>query len=228
MIIVFNKTINNICGTFRPCHRLDAHRSYINAEKFLALRKNWPGKKRVCEEASRQVETYKKGIIILIPDARRWPSKYWLDEKHIFDELQRVYNVDYRSNNTDYFCLTCLLANAGTLPSRSNSWELFFLCNLKSFSIGLAEAIWNACDDSTYVKLLCLAEKRAERLDNGSVSPKRVTGVKAVGDITYTRLCQSWLFKYVQQRLNEGAIDPRYIKKARKAIFDISMRASDC
>lgn len=230
----FDSIVQNLCTEMHyrtaahPCCYSMEHHIYVCNELALKIWRCLPGYKRVCNAAIREYEQYRERIIKLIPDAQKRPSYYWLDENHIFDEILKVYNVDYRCNDTDYFCLTCLLANTGAIPGRSNSCALFFLCNLKSFSTGLARAIWNTCDESTFVKLLCLAEKRAERLHNGSVSPRYVTGVKAVGDITYTRLCQSWLFKYVQQQLNEGAIDPRYIKKARKVIFDISMRADGC
>ena len=63
---------------------------------------------------------------------------------------------------------------------------------------------------------------------DGSVRARKVLGVGELGDITYTRLCQSWLFVHVQKQFDDGNIDPQYIKKVQKAIFNISMRANSC
>ena len=143
-------------------------------------------------------------------------------------EILCVHNVDYSRNFIGYLCLNLLIELIEKKPNEEDYMMLIFLCNIDVCSMSLFKSVWGVIGADTLALLLLDAEKIAENYNDEESPCSEPLPFDEMGDITYTRLCQCWLFKYIRQQLNDGNIDPHYITKVKRAIFNISMRAGGC
>ena len=201
------------------------HYYFVECVMTLKLWRYLPGHEKECKKADCYIEQYKNRICKLIPTAQKWYSDYWLDERHILKEILRVHNVDYSHNFISYLCLNVLLVQAEKKSNDVDYEALIYLCNIDICSMSLVKIVWDA---SELALLLLYAEKIADNLNDKKDPYGLPLPFDGMGDITYTSLCQCWLFKYVRQQLNEGSIAPQYITDTKRAIFNISMRANGC
>ena len=230
----FMEAIENI--SFELCVRMPdhphgysfEHHFFVIDEMNLKLRYDPSEFNPDCCYDGRNVAEYKNRIIKLIPSAQDWDRDYWVDEGHIFDEIMRVHNVDYRCDFVGYLCLKHLIDAAEMKPNTIDLSDIVCFCNIELCSVSLIEAVWPGCDNNALAQMLIYAEKRAEQIRQNKAYDRVDMPIEYMIDVSYEMLSQCWLFEYVQQQLVAGTIDPQYITDTKRAIFNISMRANGC
>lgn len=168
---------------------------------------------------------YENAIKLLIPAAKHWTVAYWYDENHIFDELVRLYGVDYREDYIEYGRLLIMLMYPEQDESRHLCVEAWCASNIKKLPEDLMKVIWPD-DTASHVTLLFLtAANAAENYKkNRRVNERRKkTEIHPIGVFEYADIKNSWLYNTVMSWVCSEE-DTDEIKDIKKALLNVAIR----
>lgn len=197
------------------------HYKYTMCKMLIRVLNYRKGHVTKCKDFASHIRYYEERIIKLLPDAAHWPAEYWLNENNIIDELDKVCPYDYRNDISSYHALLHLASSPKRMPTDRDWHTAKYISNVKACSVPLVKAIWPNKTDDALIRLLLLAEKRAEDAFNNPEQNSFAALYDPMPEIDYTLLSKSWLFSYINMLQTDQQISPASSDRVKQALFNI-------
>lgn len=170
---------------------------------------------------------YETAIKIIVPTAALWDEEYWYNENHIYDELVRLYGVDYRDDYVEYGRILLILMNEQGDEFLHDFNEAWYASNIKRMPMALAETIW---PENTAEKILQMFVFAAEVTKAMSASVKTLAFKKEqeihpVGVFEFDALRESWMYALIEEWVERSNLNDEDLMGIKIALFEVAIGA---
>ena len=172
------------------------------------------------------IHEYESAIKTIIPVAGSWDESYWYNERHIYDEIIKLYGIDYSNDYVEYSRILLLLMNHTRDKSLSDRDEAWFASNITRLPMSLAKVIWPEDTEDKMIKMFLCATEAAE-MQTGNEELYAIQKGKLIHPVDvfeYSTIENSWLFAQVYAWYSDYHGDDEVLKEAKRRVFTVSMR----
>ena len=107
--------------------------------KLRFSKRKYAYKRPTCEAGLAQ---YRSAIGRIIPASKDWTEVQWTNEGNIYNEIQRIYGLDFRGDIKNYHYVYTMLTRTDVPMSRRVFTEAWYMHKIGNFSMSLATALW--------------------------------------------------------------------------------------
>ena len=211
----------------------DDYRNSIEHHLYLENKTLWSirySKQKYADERQNQDDfhlAYEKAIKQIVPSATSWPEDFWYNESHIYDELIKLYGVDYRDDYIEYGRILLILIAHDEDPEQDSYNEAWFASTIKRMPMALAEAIWPKDTKMKIVQMFMLAAELTEQLASDGVDLESTKSqcIHPVCTFDFKTLHDSWLYAIMEKWFSNNNHPNKIVRNIRKKLFTIAMNA---
>lgn len=203
------------------------HYEYLREKMMWKIRYS---KKKYASEAANSknmILEYESAIKKIIPAAESWDEAYWYDERHIYNELMKLYGIDYRKDFAEYGRILLILMSRRGEDSVCDDEEVWFASNIRRLPMSLAKVIWTEETEDKITEMFLRAAEAAEIQANSGnreeYEVRKATEIHPVGVFEYSALRESWLFKLVYEWYSDYHGDDENLRLVRKMLCKVSL-----
>lgn len=202
------------------------HYHYVKDRMLCKIRYSKKKYKKRYEHVVDEVKSYEDAIKKLIPVVKTWNENYWLAEKHILDEINNRYGVDYRDDYIDYGRILMILTSREKKKSKYEIHEAWCASNIKQMPYSIAQVIWPQNTEDRIIKMMELASKKAvSSIEPGSKQARQLEEyIHPVGIFQYSELHKCWAMDLMRKWMDDKNRDEKSRKDIKRIVFDIMMR----
>ena len=226
-------SVDFISSDNTPCIENDEEYCYsIEHYQYLSDKMLWKirySKSKYAEEKSKLKEAalqYESVIKRIIPGAVSWTEEYWYNENHIYDEIVKLYGVDYRDDYVEYSRVLLTMMNPYEKGFRSDVYDAWFASNIRCLPFSLAEVIWPVNTEEKIIDMFLWASSMAENQVMDEVQNERKKyEIHPTGIFEYKSLLDSWMFPLVNAWYRNNLICSEDAPDVKTGIFNTSIKS---
>ena len=214
-------------GIVEDCRYSIEHYNYLCDKMLWKIRYSKP--KYIAEYAhyGEAILDYEEAIKKIVPAATSWNADYWYNENHIYDELVRLYGVDYRDDFVEYGRILLMLMNTEMDEFIHDIKEVWYASNIKRLPMSLARTIWPENTEDKILQMFALAVQATRTMpdDKKTLARRKDQEFHPVGVFEYNALHESWLYDLVNEWVEQPRLSDIERMELKRMLYDVAICA---